>query len=149
MTTTDTTPKPIDLRATLASLAQYWPQSDKIDTWSARLADRPAQNTLAILGLGAVLFYLAERNVNPKVNTIYDALEYCSSSLSVGYTSIFPQTPLGKLVATFIMTYGPALSGAMLEGPKKPALPLSDDTQQKILATLDQILQQLRRPQTP
>src|SRR2546430_1594726 len=113
------TPTPIDLKAALASLANYWPTSDKIDQWSAKLAQRPAQNTFMFLGLGALLFYYAERGENPKVHTIYDALEYCSSSLSVGYTNIFPQTPIGKLVATFLMTYGPALSGAILEGPKK------------------------------
>ena len=134
---------PIDLKATLAALAQYWPKSDKIDTFSAKLAERPAQNTLIILGLAAVLFYQAERHHNPKVNTIYDALEYCSSSLSVGYTSIYPQTPLGKLVATLLMTYGPALSGAVLEGPKKSNQPLQA-TEEKVLATLEQILAELR-----
>lgn len=134
-------PTPIDLKAALASLAQYWPKSERIDTFSAKLAERPAQNTLIILGLGALLFYLAERNENPKVATIYDALEYCSSSLSVGYTSIYPQTPVGKLVATALMTYGPALSGAMLEGPKNPSpAGQPDSTPQKILATLEQIL---------
>jgi hypothetical protein len=140
-------PTPIDLKAALASLASYWPTSDKIDTFSAKLAQRPAQNTLIILGLSAYLFYQAEKDHNDKVNTLFDALEYCSSSLSVGYTSIYPQTPLGKLVATLLMTYGPALSGAVLEGPKNPAKesPESPDpTQQKILATLEQILQQLQ-----
>ncbi len=133
---------PVDLKAAIASLAQYWPKGDKIDALSAKLMERPAQNTLILVGLSAVLFYYAEREVNPKVNTIYDALEYCSSSLSVGYTSIFPQTPLGKMVATLIMTYGPALSGAVLEGPKKPAGE-TDETQAKILATLEQILAKL------
>jgi len=137
-------PTPIDLKAALASLASYWPTSDKIDKFSAKLAERPAQNTLIILGLGALLFYQAEKDVNPKVTTIYDALEYCSSSLSVGYTSIYPQTPIGKLVATLLMTYGPALSGAVLEGPKNPATEVPDPTQQKILATLGQILAELR-----
>jgi hypothetical protein len=138
---------PLDLRAALVALARYFPQSDKIDNFSAKLADRPAQNTLIIMGLGAVLFYIAERNNNPKVNTIYDALEYCSSSLSVGYTSIFPQTPMGKLVATTLMTYGPALSGAMLDGPKKSA-DEQDATQQKILMTLEAILTELRTRDT-
>ena len=143
-------PTPIDLKAVLGNLASYWPTSDKIDTFSAKLAERPAQNTLIILGLAAALFYAAERDANPKVNTIYDALEYCSSSLSVGYTSIFPQTPMGKLVATVLMTYGPALSGAMLEGPKDPAQQTaSDATQQKILTTLEQILRQLQNPDRP
>ncbi|HEY4330749.1 MAG TPA: ion channel [Phycisphaerae bacterium] len=137
-------PTPIDLKALVMTLGQYWPKSDKIDTFSAKLAERPAQNTLIILGLAAVLFYYAEREENPKVNTIYDALEYCSSSLSVGYTSIFPQTPMGKIVATLLMTYGPALSGAMLEGPKEPAGEGVDLTQTKILATLEQILSELK-----
>ena len=143
-------PAPLDLKAALASLASHWPTSDKIDTFSAKLAERPAQNTLIILGLGALLFYQAEKDVNPKVNTIFDALEYCSSSLSVGYTSIYPQTPLGKLVATALMTYGPALSGAVLEGPKNPAADdRPDPTQQKILAALEQILLQLQNVGRP
>lgn len=137
---------PIDLKAVLASLAKAWPTSEKIDTWSAKLAERPAQNTLIILGLGAVLFFLAERQENPKVNTIYDALEYCSSSLSVGYTSIYPQTPLGKTVATLLMTYGPALTGAILEGPKQSHESLHT-TEERVLTTLEQILVELRKEQ--
>jgi voltage-gated potassium channel len=150
-----TLPSPLDLNAALSALARYWPQSTKIDEFSAKLAQRPAQNTLIILGLGAALFYYAERNENPKVNTIYDALEYCSSSLSVGYTSIYPQTPLGKLVATLLMTYGPALSNAVLDGPQSSehSQHATEEqfaaTQQKILATLEQILAQLgARPLT-
>src|SRR5512133_2533876 len=104
-----TLPQPVDLKATLVALARYFPQTDKIDNFSEKIAERPAQNTLIAVGLSAVLFYIAERNHNPRVNTIFDALEYCSSSLSVGYTSIYPQTPIGKLVATTLMTYGPAL----------------------------------------
>jgi hypothetical protein len=139
-----------DLRATLAALASHWPQSTKIDTFSAKLAQRPAQNTLIILGLGALLFYYAEHVENPKVNTIFDALEYCSSSLSVGYTSIYPQTPLGKSVASLLMTYGPALSGSILDGPQRTEESHHTteeefrSTQTKILATLEQILAQLQ-----
>jgi hypothetical protein len=157
MTTTPIQP-PVDLatdlKALLANLADKWPTSTKIDDFSAKLAKRPAQNTLIILGLGAVLFYYAERNDNPKVNTLFDALEYCSSSLSVGYTSIYPQTPLGKTVASLLMTYGPALSNAVLDGPQKSDQPHHQTeeqfahTQQKILATLEQILLQLKSPRT-
>jgi hypothetical protein len=136
--------KPLDLPALLSSLAGFLPQSDKIDEISATLAQRPAQNTLVILGLSAAVFFAAERDVNPKVTTIYDALEYCSSSLSVGYTSIFPQTPLGKLVATFLMTYGPALTGAMLDGPKTTAAE-NPEMNRKILSTLESILAELRK----
>ena len=144
---TEISPINLDLKSALAALAAHWPQSTKIDEFSAKLAQRPAQNTLIILGLAAVLFYYAERNDNPKVNTIYDALEYCSSSLSVGYTSIYPQTPLGKLVATLLMTYGPALSGAILDGPQKTTEP-HHATEEKVLATLEEILAELRRRHT-
>jgi hypothetical protein len=143
-TPTDALPA-VDLKTTVMSLLSKFGQSDAIDQYSAKLAERPAQNTLVILGLAALLFYQAERGTNPKVNTIYDALEYCSSSLSVGYTNIFPHTPIGKLVATLLMTYGPALSGAVLDGPKSARRdPAHDLTQQKILATLEQILVELR-----
>ena len=134
---------PMNLQAMLASLAGFWPNSEKIDRFSAKLAERPAQNTLLILGLGALLFYQAERGHNPKVQTLYDALEYCSSSLSVGYTNIYPQTPVGKLVASLLMTYGPALTNGMLEGPKSPAT--HAPTQEKMLETLEQILVELRK----
>jgi hypothetical protein len=150
MTLASSTASTLDLRAALSALAARWPQSTRIDDFSAKLAQRPAQNTLIILGLGALLFYYAERLENPKVNTIYDALEYCSSSLSVGYTSIYPQTPLGKTVASLLMTYGPALSGAILDGPQhtQETHHTTEEefraTQSKILATLEQILVELR-----
>jgi len=145
-TTTTTTLPPIDLKATITGLLAQLNESKQIDTFSSKLAERPAQNTLIILGLAAVLFYQSERHVNPKVNTIYDALEYCSSSLSVGYTNIYPETPLGKLVATLLMSYGPALSGAMLDGPKEISRADSAETQKKILSTLEQILTTLKQP---
>jgi hypothetical protein len=141
---TSTEKAPLDLGKTLAALMRYIPQSDRIDELSAKLAQRPAQNTLMILGASALLFYIVERQENPKVDTIYDALEYCSSSLSVGYTNIYPQTPIGKMVATLLMTYGPALSGAMIDGPRKSRAD-EDVMEQKILSTLEEILVELRR----
>jgi voltage-gated potassium channel len=155
MSTAPSISPPLDVKALLASLASHWPQSTKIDDFSAKLAQRPAQNTLILLGTSALLFFYAERDHNPKVNTLFDALEYCSSSLSVGYTNIFPQTPLGKTVASLLMTYGPALTNAILEGPQKSEQPHHAteqqfaDTQQKILATLEQILQQLQKETPP
>ncbi|MGN6369096.1 MAG: ion channel [Phycisphaerae bacterium] len=111
----------VDLGKMMTGLMELLQKAEGIDLLSAKLGERPAQNTLIVLGAAAVLFYQAERGVNKKVKTIFDALEYCSSSLSVGYTSIYPQTAIGKLVATMLMTYGPALTGAMLEGPRRAA----------------------------
>jgi voltage-gated potassium channel len=132
------------LQDNIAALLALVPENMKFDPEliGEKFREKPAQNMLISLGAAAFVFYQAEKNVNPKVNTIYDALEYCSSSLSVGYTSIFPQTPVGKLVATLLMTFGPAMSGMILDGRPKPAE--CDATQQKILATLEQILLELR-----
>jgi hypothetical protein len=66
-----------------------------------------------VLG-GALLFYLAEKERNPKVTSYFDALVFISTSLSVGYADVFARTPAGKAIAAAIMTFGPALSGAIL-----------------------------------
>jgi hypothetical protein len=57
--------------------------------------------------------------VNPKVRTYGDALVYCSTSMSVGYHDIFPKSEVGKLVATFLMTVGPALAARALDAPRR------------------------------
>jgi hypothetical protein len=110
-----------------------------MDDLAAGLRDRPAVNTAALVAASSALFYAAERDHNPKVNDIFDASIYCSTCLSVGYGDIFAKTPLGKIIGTTLMTIGPALSGAMLDGKK------TDDTQvqQQILTTLQGILQRL------
>ena len=132
-----------DVKANLAALMALVPEQFKVDVdgLGDKFRAKPAQTTLVTLGAAAYVFYLAERSVNPKVTTIYDALEYCSSSLSVGYTSIYPQTPLGKVVATLLMTFGPAMSGAILDGPAKSG---PDPAQEKMLLLLEQILAQLQ-----
>lgn len=130
-----------DVKQNLAALMALVPEQFKMDLegLGGKFREKPAQHTLVIMGAAAYVFYLAERSVNPKVKTIFDALEYCSSSLSVGYTNIYPQTPIGKSVATLLMTFGPAMSGAILDGTKKP-----DPTQERILVLLEQILAQLQ-----
>ena len=45
-----------------------------------------------------LLFYAAEKDVNPKVRTIWDASIYVTTCLSVGYADIFARTPVGKLI---------------------------------------------------
>ena len=68
----------------------------------------------------AYLFYRAEVGKNPKVKSYYDALIYVSTCLSVGYGDIFAHTDAGKLIGTALMTYGPALSGKILDEPVPP-----------------------------
>ena len=69
-----------------------------------------------ILG-GSYLFYLAEKGKNPKVESFWDALTFITTCLSVGYDDVFARTDAGKAIASFVMTFGPALSGAALDAP--------------------------------
>lgn len=101
-----------------------------------------------VLG-GSYLFYLAEKGRNPKVNSFWDALTFITTCLSVGYHDVFARTDAGKAIASFVMTFGPALSGAALDPPARaePA-PKADPealaVQREIAAKLDAILEALR-----
>jgi hypothetical protein len=71
---------------------------------------------VTVLG-GAYLFYQAEKGHNPRVTSYWDALVFISTCLSVGYADVFARTPAGKAIASAIMTVGPAMSGALFDGP--------------------------------
>lgn len=113
-----------------------------LDQAASGLSDMPARNTVAIVGLTSLVFFMAEKGRNPKVNTIVDASIYCSTCLNVGYADIHPVTPVGKLVGTFIMTVGPSLVTKMLDGP---ASARRDALQAEILAKLAGILNELQK----
>jgi voltage-gated potassium channel len=61
------------------------------------------------------LFFRAEHGHNPKVRTLNDAYVYVTTNLSVGYCDIFAQTEAGKQIASFLMTFGPALAARALD----------------------------------
>jgi hypothetical protein len=128
-----------DLNYGLGAFGIQIPQRVQLDAWAAKLADKPCQNTVSFVTAAATIFYIAERGHNPKVNDFYDALVYCTTNLSVGYSDIFARTPMGKLVGSLLMTLGPAMAAKTLDGPKAQA----DDTQRQILTTLQQILARL------
>ena len=105
---------------------------------------------VTVLG-GSMLFYLAEKDDNPKVQTPWDALVYVSTCLSVGYADIFARTPGGKAIGSLLMTYGPALSARALDAPGAPAAPVAPGAPQfdeaaveRIVGRLDSILNELR-----
>jgi|SRR5580658_6846704 len=129
----------MDWKEFLKSLGVPVPEGIPVERWAASLTDSPAKNTAMAVGVSSVLFYLAERNHNPKVADIWDAMVYCSTCLSVGYGDIFAKTPIGKILGTALMTMGPALSGAALDGEAGER----DETQREILRTLREILQRL------
>src|SRR5690348_6398724 len=121
----------LDLKQSLVALATQLPEAIPLDAWLARLTDHPGRNTAATVALSAILFYAAEKQRNPKVNDVWDAMVYTSTCLSVGYGDIFAKTPLGKLVGSTLMTFGPALSGAALDGPAKARRDAAQQTQQQ------------------
>lgn len=96
---------------------------------------------VTVLG-GSYLFWVAEREVNPKCKTYMDALVFISTCLSVGYADIFAKTPAGQAIATAVMTIGPKLSGSVFDTPAAEQKP--DPTMEKIATTLDAILAELR-----
>jgi voltage-gated potassium channel len=102
---------------------------------------------VTVLG-GAFLFWLAEKDENPKCTTYIEALVYISTCLSVGYADIFARTPPGRAIATAIMTVGPAMAAKALDPPKDDS-PAVDDAalavQKTIVDKLDAILTELRR----
>jgi voltage-gated potassium channel len=130
-----------DLNYGLAAFGIQIPTDVPLDQWAMKLTGQPARNTAAVVAASAVLFYIAERDHNPKVADIWDACVYCSTCLSVGYGDIFARTPAGKIIGTTLMTVGPALSGAALDG----AAPAhgKDELQAEVLATLKAILERL------
>jgi hypothetical protein len=65
---------------------------------------------------------------NPKVRTYWDALVFVSTCLSVGYADVFARTSAGKAIASALMTFGPAISGAILEEPRRDADPPASAT---------------------
>ena len=119
----------------------------------AAIASDPFDATVVTVLGGSFLFYVAERGHNPKVTTYWDALVFISTCLSVGYADIFAKTPAGKAIASAVMTFGPALSGALLDSPAgsergdkaPPASPELLQVQRAIVDKLDAILGELRR----
>lgn len=125
-------------------------------TWSALKADAraaiardPLDAALATALGGAWLFWLAERDVNPKVTSFWDALVFVTTCMSVGYSDIFARSDSGKAIAAFVMTVGPTLTAKLLEAPeaeKAAEARASAEVQRAILARLDAIHAALSRP---
>ena len=134
----------VEDRANLIKLLQALPEKFNIDGLTNRFSDKPRESLLIMVGLAAVAFYLSERGKNKNVNDVFDALEYCTSSLSVGYTDVYPQSPIGKVIGSTLMTVGPSLVTNFLRQKVEP-----DPKQEEILATLKEILHELKsRPAT-
>src|ERR1700760_3045415 len=95
-------------------LAQYEALKNSLREGVAR--DPLDALVVTVLG-GSFLFYMAEKDENPKGKTYWDALVYISTCLSVGYADIFARTKAGQAIATAIMTVGPAMAAKALDAP--------------------------------
>jgi hypothetical protein len=126
-----------DLNYGLAAFGVSLPDALPTGAVSQALDQSPATSAAAVVAASAVLFYALERGRNPKVNDVFDAMVYASTCLSVGYGDIYARTPLGKVLGSTLMTYGPALASRTLEGP---ATARRDAVQAEVLETLKQIL---------
>jgi voltage-gated potassium channel len=116
------------------------------------LTDDPIDSVLLTVLIGSHLFYECEKGINPKVVTFNDALVFVSTSISVGYSDIFAKTEKGKLIATALQTFGPALSAQALDKPHVSSNRMDEEllaTQHKMLDKLDAILTELQKNKAP
>jgi hypothetical protein len=126
-----------------------------LDRLHARLrelqAREPMTATALTVLLGGAAFYAAERKENPKVASLHDAIVYASTNISVGYSDILAKTPLGKLIGSLLMTYGPALADRAFDpaASERPARTPPSETQSEVVARLDAILEELRARRAP
>jgi len=109
-----------------------------------RLREAIAKDPLDALAItvagGALLFWIAERDQNPRCRRFEDALVFISTCLNVGYAQVFAVTPAGKAIATAVMTVGPAMAAAALNPPRRQ----EEEASREIASKLDAILQELR-----
>jgi hypothetical protein len=109
--------------ALLALLGTAAPDVFSVERLKRALTERatsdPMDAALSMIGVGSLLFYLAEKEHNPKVCSLGDAFVFISTCMSVGYSDIFARTEAGKAIATVVMTYGPALAANIFKSPER------------------------------
>jgi voltage-gated potassium channel len=122
---------------------------EALERWAQNaFQDEPFTKLIALVGLGAALFFKAEVGNNPKVKSYWDALVYVSTCASVGYGDIFAQTPVGKAIGTFVMTVGPAMANAAFAGgrlQREAEARVQDAQDAEMLEVLKQILEEVRK----
>jgi len=107
----------------------------------------PLDSLAAVVLVGSTLFYAAEKDANPKVKSFLDALLFVTTSLSVGYDDVYARTDAGKMVASFVQTFGPSLASSALRPARDPDEGLQ--VERAMLDRLDAILDELRRRPAP
>lgn len=109
-----------------------------------RMKENPLEALLTLLVGSSAAFYLAEREVNPRIRTFWDSLYYISTCASVGYADMFAQTQTGRAIATVVFTFGPALCAQVLNRPQDERIE-AQAAQSEIVQKLDAIVAELRK----
>jgi len=95
---------------------------DKKDEFESRLLDlvehNPLDAAVTFLAGASYAFYVAEKDVNPRIKSYIDSFYYISTCASVGYADIFAATQTGRAIAGLVMIVGPALTNRALDRPR-------------------------------
>jgi hypothetical protein len=125
-----------------AALRKWFEDSRKVESkFLQTMSDNPLEALMLFLIGGSIVFYNVERHTNPKIKTFWDAFYFVSTCASVGYADVYAQTQAGKLVSAALNTFGPALTGRLLNKAEEASLTSQN---QAVLEKLDAILQELR-----
>ncbi|MCI0617109.1 ion channel [bacterium] len=125
-----------------AAVQKYFVKGRKIEDRFLELMSRnPMEALLLFLIGGSMIFYNAERHINPKIRTYWDAFYFISTCASVGYADVFAQTQTGKIVSGILNTFGPSLTARLLDRARPETSVNSDEA---IVEKLDAILNELR-----
>lgn len=117
------------------------PEDHLLEAWLDRLPEAargPAGSLLGLMIAGSVAFFLAERETNRKVESLWDALWWALATVStVGYGDIVPVTGPGRTVGSVLTVVGGRWYQQLIE---------SDAAQDRDVGrTLREILERLER----
>ena len=126
------------------ALRSMWDKRIALETHAVEhLTRHPPESLAGFTMSAAAAFYLAEKEVNPQINSPVDAFYYISTCLTVGYADVFPATQTGRLIASMAMIIGPALANNLLDPPGREK-PSTARSQEAIIERLDGILAALK-----
>lgn len=83
----------------------------------AWLERNPLDAAFEFLAGASLAFYLAEKEVNPRVKSYIDAFYYIATCASVGYADLFAASQAGRAVAALVMIVGPSITARATNRP--------------------------------